>query len=44
MSEMHWLEAGEAAALIATKKLSPVEYAKTLLARIEKYDAGLNAF
>jgi aspartyl-tRNA(Asn)/glutamyl-tRNA(Gln) amidotransferase subunit A len=44
MSEMHWLEAGEAAGLIAAKKLSPVEYAKTLLARIEKYDAGLNAF
>ncbi|MDA9975845.1 amidase [Alphaproteobacteria bacterium] len=44
MSNMHWLEAGEAARLIASKKLSPVEYAKTLLARIEKYDAGLNAF
>ena len=44
MSEMHWLEAGAAARLIAAKKLSPVEYAKGLLARIEKYDAGLNAF
>jgi aspartyl-tRNA(Asn)/glutamyl-tRNA(Gln) amidotransferase subunit A len=44
MSEMHWLEAGAAARLIAAKKLSPVEYAKALLARIEKYDAGLNAF
>ena len=44
MSEMHWLEAGAAARLIAAKKLSPVEYAKALLARIEKYDVGLNAF
>ncbi|MDG2285324.1 MAG: amidase [Alphaproteobacteria bacterium] len=44
MSEMHWLEAGEAARLIAAKKLSPVELATALLARIEKYDVGLNAF
>ena len=44
MSEMHWLEAGEAARLIAAKKLSPVELTKALLARIEKYDGGLNAF
>ena len=44
MSDMHWLEAGAAARLIAAKKLSPVEYVEALLARIEKYDAGLNAF
>ena len=44
MSEMHWLEAGEAARLIAAKKLSPVELTQALLARIEKYDVGLNAF
>lgn len=44
MSELHWLEAGEAARLIAAKKLSPVELTKALLARIEKYDGGLNAF
>ncbi|MBL6597751.1 MAG: amidase [Alphaproteobacteria bacterium] len=44
MSEMYWLEAGEAARLIAAKKLSPVELTKALLARIEKYDGGLNAF
>ena len=44
MSELHWLEAGEAARLIAAKKLSPVDLTKALLARIEKYDGGLNAF
>ncbi len=44
MNDLHWLEAGEAARLIAARKLSPVELTKALLARIEKYDGGLNAF
>ena len=44
MNELHWLEAHEAAELIASKKLSPVELTQSLLNRIEKYDPGLNAF
>ena len=44
MTDLHWLEAGEAARLIAAKRLSPVEYARALLARIERYDPGLDAF
>ena len=38
MNELHWLEAHEAAALIASKKLSPVELTQSLLNRIEKYE------
>jgi Asp-tRNA(Asn)/Glu-tRNA(Gln) amidotransferase A subunit family amidase len=34
----------EAAELIRDKKLSPVEYATALLARIERHDPKLNAF
>ena len=34
----------EAAELIRTKKLFPVEYVTALLARIERYDAKYNAF
>ena len=44
MIDLHWLDAREAARLIAEKKLSPVEYVKALLDRIETYDGGLNAF
>ena len=44
MTELHWLEAHEAAELIATKKLTSLELTKALLDRIERYDQGLNAF
>ena len=44
MTALHWLEAHEAASLIAEKKLSSVELTTALLDRIKKYDKGLNAF
>jgi aspartyl-tRNA(Asn)/glutamyl-tRNA(Gln) amidotransferase subunit A len=39
-----YLGLAEAAELIRTKKLSPVEYVTALLARIDRYDAKYNAF
>jgi aspartyl-tRNA(Asn)/glutamyl-tRNA(Gln) amidotransferase subunit A len=42
--ELAYLGLAEAAELIRTKKLSPVEYVTALLARIESYDAKYNAF
>src|SRR5467141_3581283 len=39
-----YLGLAEAAELIRDKKLSPVEYATALLARIERQDPKLNAF
>jgi len=44
MSDPAWLTVAEAAELLRAKKLSPVEYAKALLARIERHDGALNAF
>ena len=44
MSEAHLLTAAEIGAAYAEKKLSPVEYTKALIARIERYDGKLNAF
>jgi aspartyl-tRNA(Asn)/glutamyl-tRNA(Gln) amidotransferase subunit A len=44
MSDLAWLTAAEAAELLRGKKLSPVEYAKALIARIERHDGKLNAF
>ena len=44
MSELAFLSLAEAAELIRDKKLSPVEYATALLARIERHDPKLNAF
>ncbi len=44
MTQLHWLEAVEAADRIARKQLSPVEYVAALLDRIESHDNGLNAF
>ena len=44
MSGLAYLGAAEAAELIRAKKLSPLEYAKALLARIERLDARYNAF
>ena len=44
MSELAFLTLAEAAELIRAKKLSPVEYATALLARIERHDPSYNAF
>jgi aspartyl-tRNA(Asn)/glutamyl-tRNA(Gln) amidotransferase subunit A len=42
--ELAYLGLAEAAELIRAKKLSPVEYATALLARIERHDGRYNAF
>jgi aspartyl-tRNA(Asn)/glutamyl-tRNA(Gln) amidotransferase subunit A len=42
--ELAYLGFAEAAELIRAKKLSPVEYATALLARIERHDGEYNAF
>ena len=44
MTELHWLSASEAAKLIKSKKLSPVELTDALAKRIDKYDKYFNAF
>ena len=44
MTDLAYLSIAEAAALLRGKKLSPVEYATALIARIESYDQKLNAF
>lgn len=44
MSELPFLGIAASAELLRTKKLSPVEYAKALIERIERYDGKLNAF
>ena len=44
MTDLAWLTVAEAAELLRAKKLSPVEYAKALIARIERHDGKLNAF
>ena len=44
MTDFAWLTVSEAAELLRGKKLSPVEYAKALIDRIDKHDAKLNAF
>ena len=44
MSDLAYLTVAEAAELLRAKKLSPVEYAKALIDRIEKHDSKLNAF
>lgn len=44
MSELGYLGIAEASGLIRNKKLSPVEYTKALIARVERYDGRLNAF
>lgn len=44
MDDYAYLTIAEASALIRAKKISPVEYTQALLARIDKHDAGLNAF
>jgi len=44
MSEPHEMTAAELSAAYATKDLSPVEVAETLLGRIEALDSEINAF
>lgn len=44
MSDPAFLSVAEAAALLRARKLSPVEYAKALIARIERHDGAINAF
>ncbi len=44
MNDLAWLTVAQAADLLRTRKLSPVEYAKALIDRIERYDRSLNAF
>jgi aspartyl-tRNA(Asn)/glutamyl-tRNA(Gln) amidotransferase subunit A len=43
-TELHWLTIAEAARQIERRRLSPVELADALLARIEALDPQLNAF
>lgn len=42
--DIAWMPATEMAAAIRAKKLSPVEVTKSLLARIEKVNASINAY
>jgi aspartyl-tRNA(Asn)/glutamyl-tRNA(Gln) amidotransferase subunit A len=44
MTDLAWLTIAEAAGLLKARKLSPVEYADALLARIGAIDPRLNAF
>jgi aspartyl-tRNA(Asn)/glutamyl-tRNA(Gln) amidotransferase subunit A len=44
MSDLAWLTVAEAAELLRSKKLSPVEYTKALIARVEKHDSKFNSF
>jgi aspartyl-tRNA(Asn)/glutamyl-tRNA(Gln) amidotransferase subunit A len=44
MTNLAWLTVAEASELLRTKKLSPVEYTRALLDRVERYDGSLNAF
>lgn len=44
MTDFAYLSISEAAELLRSKKLSPVEYTKALIARIEQHDRNLNAF
>jgi aspartyl-tRNA(Asn)/glutamyl-tRNA(Gln) amidotransferase subunit A len=44
MSDLAWLTLSDAAGLLRAKKLSPLEYTRTLIARVEQHDPKLNAF
>jgi aspartyl-tRNA(Asn)/glutamyl-tRNA(Gln) amidotransferase subunit A len=44
MTDLAWLTVAEAAELLRGKKLSPVEYTKALIDRVERHDKMLNAF
>ena len=43
-NELHFLTIADAADLIRTRKLSPVEYTDALLKRIDTFEPQLNAF
>jgi aspartyl-tRNA(Asn)/glutamyl-tRNA(Gln) amidotransferase subunit A len=43
-ADLHYLTLAEAAELIRTRKLSPLEYTETLIKRIETFEPQLNAF
>jgi aspartyl-tRNA(Asn)/glutamyl-tRNA(Gln) amidotransferase subunit A len=44
MTDLAWLTIAEASELLRARKLSPVEYTRGLLERIERHDHGVNAF
>ena len=44
MTDFAYLTISKAAELLRSKKLSPVEYTKALIARIERHDSKFNAF
>jgi aspartyl-tRNA(Asn)/glutamyl-tRNA(Gln) amidotransferase subunit A len=44
VTDLAWLTVAEAAELLRTRKLSPVEYAEALIDRVERHDGKLNAF
>jgi len=44
MTDLAFLTVTEASELLRSRKLSPIEYAQALIARIEKHDGALNAF
>jgi len=44
MSDLAFLTVAQAAELLRTRKLSPVEYAQALIARVERHDARLDTF
>jgi amidase len=43
-AELHWLDAAEVARLLHTRKLSPVELTRSMLARIERLDGRLRSY
>ena len=44
MTALEYLSVADAARLLRARKLSPVEYTRALIARIERHDARINAF
>jgi aspartyl-tRNA(Asn)/glutamyl-tRNA(Gln) amidotransferase subunit A len=44
MTDLAWLGVADAGKLLREREISPVEYTKALIARIENHDAKLNAF
>lgn len=44
MTDLEYLGVADAARLLRARKLSPVEYTRALIARIERHDAQVNAF
>jgi aspartyl-tRNA(Asn)/glutamyl-tRNA(Gln) amidotransferase subunit A len=44
MTDLAFLDVAAASALLKSKQLSPVEYTRALIERIEKFDGKLNAF